>query len=43
MQNWIIEFQDWDNFHAETEAEAIEKFKDQYGSSAEILNITKDG
>lgn len=43
MQNWIIEFENWDNFHADTKEEAIQQFRDQYGEGATILKIMKDG
>ena len=42
MSNWIIEFEDWTIYEAETEEEAIEHFRNQYGD-AEITKIMKDG
>jgi len=41
-KNWIIEYEDWTNYEAETEEEAIEKFKDQYGN-AQINKVMLDG
>jgi flagellar biosynthesis GTPase FlhF len=41
MTNWIIEFEYWDNYEADTKDEAIEQFRRQYGDSATITTVIK--
>lgn len=38
MKNFVIEYQDWDSYNAESEEEAKEMFKKEY-PNAEILEV----
>ena len=38
LKNYVIEYQDWDAYNAESEEEAIKKFKNEH-PEAEIINV----
>ena len=39
LQNYVIRFEDWDAYNAESKDEAIKKFRADHGTDAEIINI----
>ena len=40
MQNYVIEFKDWDSYNAESKEDAIKQFKDEHGDDTEILSVS---
>lgn len=40
IQNFVIEYEDWDSYNCETEEEAIEQFKIEH-PQAEIIKIVR--
>jgi hypothetical protein len=39
MQNYVIKYESWEAYNAETEAEAIEQFKRDGHKEEEIISI----
>lgn len=38
-RNWVIRYESWESYNAETYEEAVKMFKEQFGDSAQILEL----
>ena len=38
-RNYVIRFEDWDAYNANSKDDAIKKFRADHGDDAEIINI----
>lgn len=39
MKTFIIEYESWESYEAENEADAIKQFKSQFKDEAEIIRV----